>query len=277
MPRDPFPPATATPPVSRDRGAPRRIDDLRAQIHKLEQGGKTDHGAAIPFGIPAIDRHLPQGGLAPGALHEVTPASPADSGAATGFCATLLARFLDARPGEAEPGMALWCLNPASADAGEIYPPGLAQLALDPSRLLTIRLARDRDVLWAMEEALRSGGPAAVLGEVASVSLTESRRLQLAAGKSGASALLLRPPGRSPGPSAAVTRWRIAATPGAQDGWAALLDEPGRMCWRADLFRCRGGAPGGWLMEWCDETGNIALASPVFDRPDEPHRTSLAG
>lgn len=268
MPRDPFPPAPA---------APRRIDDLRAQIHQLEQGCRTGHGAAIPLGIPAIDRHLPQGGLAAGSLHEIMPASPADSGAATGFCATLLARFLDARPGEAEPGMALWCLNPASADAGEIYPPGLAQLALDPSRLLTIRLARDRDVLWAMEEALRSGGAAAVLGEVTSVSLTDSRRLQLAAGKSGASALLLRPPSRAPGPSAAVTRWRIAATPGVQDGWAALLDEPGRMCWQADLFRCRGGAPGGWLMEWCDETGNIALAAPVFDRPAEPCRTSLAG
>jgi protein ImuA len=250
---------------------------LRVQIHRLEQDCQTGHGAAIPLGIPAIDRHLPQGGLVSGSLHEIMPASPADSGAATGFCATLLARFLDARPGEAEPGMALWCLNPASADAGEIYPPGLAQIALDPSRLLTIRLARDKDVLWAMEEALRSGGATVVLGEVTSVSLTESRRLQLAAGKSGANALLLRPPDRSPGPSAAVTRWRITATPGAQDGWAALLEEPGRMCWRADLFRCRGGAPGNWLMEWCDEKDNFALATPVLDRSAEPRRTSLAG
>src|SRR6266446_3734285 len=43
---------------------------LRERIQRLE-GGAARPRTALPFGIKAIDQHLPEGGLALGALHEV--------------------------------------------------------------------------------------------------------------------------------------------------------------------------------------------------------------
>jgi len=46
------------------------IEELRARIRRLE-GASGRRRLVLPFGIKAIDRHLPGGGLALDALHEV--------------------------------------------------------------------------------------------------------------------------------------------------------------------------------------------------------------
>src|SRR6185312_725801 len=38
----------------------------------------------------------------------------------------------------------------------ELYGPGLLRLGLDPARLLLVRATRPSDLLWALEEALRT-------------------------------------------------------------------------------------------------------------------------
>ena len=48
----------------------RGIEELRERIQRLE-GAAGRRRMVLPFGIKAIDRHLPGGGLALGALHEV--------------------------------------------------------------------------------------------------------------------------------------------------------------------------------------------------------------
>jgi protein ImuA len=50
------------------QAAPRRaLDALRARIAEIEAGGRAPRGV-LPFGVPAIDARLPDGGLALGAL-----------------------------------------------------------------------------------------------------------------------------------------------------------------------------------------------------------------
>ncbi len=159
----------------------------------------------------------------------------------------------------------------------KIYPPALTPYGLDPSCLTVVKATRDTDVLWAMEEALRSSSFVAVLGELKEISMTASRRLQLAAEENDALTILLRPATKTPRLSAAVQRWRIMATPSHPRGFAAMLNEPGNACWKTTLFRSRGGTPGAWLLEWCDETDHLALAPPVCDRPDQPHNAGLTG
>jgi len=62
-----------------------------------------------------------------------------------------------------------------------IYPDGVAAYA-DPARLICARARRPEDLLWAMEEALRSGAAGLVVAELpAAPALTPVRRLQLAA------------------------------------------------------------------------------------------------
>jgi protein ImuA len=122
-----------------------------------------------------------------------------------------------------------------------------------------------------MEEGLRAPGAAAVVGEVGALTAVASRRLQLAAERSGITALLLRR-WRDGGqaareralPNMAVTRWRIAAAPSR-----LLPGEPGigRPRWRVELLRCRGGEPACWEVEVADATGHVSLASALANRP----------
>ena len=81
----------------------------------------------------------------------------------------------------------LWCLPRA-----DLHGPGLAACGLDPGRLVLVRAARDAEILWAMEEGLRTPDIAAVVGEVSVLPPMTSRRLQLAAEGSGIAAFLLR-------------------------------------------------------------------------------------
>lgn len=220
----------------------------------------------LPFGIAAIDRVLPGGGLARGALHEILGmgSDEEDGALAAAFAAGILGR-LAAQESLAGNAMVLWCLS-----RPDLYGPGLAAHGLDPANLVLVRASRDAEILWAMEEGLRAPGIAAVVGEVGTLTAVASRRLQLAAERSGITAFLLRR-WRDGGqavrernlPNAAVTRWRIATLP-SQPPWR----EPGvgRPRWRVELLRCRGGEPACWEVEVADATGHVSLAAALADR-----------
>lgn len=256
------------------------IGGLRARIGTLERTARPGHHAidalgqatgpaTLPFGVAALDRALPGGGLVLGRLHEV--AGPdTGSAAAMGFCAVLLAR-LSAR------GPVLWI-----ARRPDIHAPGFAAFApaaecggtLAFERLIAVRARRREEILWAMEEGLRAPALAAVLGEVPSVDLTASRRLQLAAEAHGVTGLLLSPGGADAlPPTAATTRWRVAAAPSQPASpWGGV----GAARWRVELLRCRGGRPDTWILEWCDETRDLTLVSPLRDRSADPEPAALA-
>jgi protein ImuA len=240
------------------------LPELRERIRRIERPIAALHGV-LPFGIAAIDRVLP-GGLARGALHEILGmGGDEEDGALTAaFAAGILGRL--AATGN---GMVLWCLP-----RPDLYGPGLAAHGLDPAHIMLVRASRDGEILWAMEEGLRAPGIAAVVGEVGTLAAVASRRLQLAAERSGITAFLLRR-WRDGGqatrervlPNAAVTRWRIAAVP-SQPPWG----EPGvgRPRWRVELLRCRGGEPACWEVEEADATGHVSLAAALADRPAAP-------
>jgi hypothetical protein len=117
------------------------VAELRRQIERLE--GSAQARAPLPFGIAAIDNHLPGGGLACGALHEVVKAGPAAEFASstTLFTAGIAARLK---------GPVLWCLT-----RRDLFAPGLASAGLLPSRVIYAEAYRDRDVLPLVEEGLR--------------------------------------------------------------------------------------------------------------------------
>jgi len=75
-----------SPPANNGIGA------LRERIRQIEQPAR--HGV-LPFGIAAIDRALPGGGLALGAVHEIMgqDGDEEDGAAAAGFAAGILARL----------------------------------------------------------------------------------------------------------------------------------------------------------------------------------------
>jgi protein ImuA len=233
---------------------------LRQKLALIERGGRGEI-PVLPFGVAAIDRMLPGGGLALGALHEVLGLGAAAEEAAEGaaFLAGILARLEPQRP-------VLWCLR-----RGDLHAPGLARHGLAPGRLILARAQSEADLLYAIEEGLKCRDLAAVVGEVEALPLTASRRLQLAAESSGVTAFALRRPrralvvGEEAQPTAALMRWRIAAVPAPAGAPAAPGFGP--RLWLAELLRCRGGVPGRWFVEACDATGHVHLAPALADRP----------
>lgn len=238
------------------------IDRLRLKLRSLQKpAGLEDAAGSLPLGIPAIDAAL-GGGLACGALHEIAAAGEAHVAAAAGF-ALRLTSFRGA--GEAhEPGMTknvVWVAEDmVLAESGALYGPGLDAFGLTPERLLTVTAARRRDLLWAMEEALRCRAVGAAIGELRHGALDSVtvRRLSLAAGESGALALLLRasPPHDA---STAATRWIVAAAP--HDGFALRLT------------RNRRGPLGSWTLQWSEDDERFVpathaqpVAAPAADR-----------
>jgi protein ImuA len=232
-----------------------RLQSLRAEVRAIESAGTAEARPCLPFGVEAIDARLAGGGLAGGALHEAAPdrSHLGDDAAATLFLASIAART---------EGPVLWALG-----RRDLFAPGLALAGLAPARLLYAECGRDEDVLAVMEEGLRHGGLGAVVGEAARVPMAATRRLQLAAEEGGTLALMLkrwRKGGADPlnEPSAAVTRWRIAAAP------SSPLPVPGigRARWSLTLARQRGGEPHLWTMEGPDHEGRLALPADAQHR-----------
>jgi len=171
-------------------------------------------------------------------------------------------------------GPVLWCLR-----RPDLYGPGLMAHGLDPARLVLASARRDDEILWAIEEGLRRPGLAAVVGEIGRLPMVASRRLQLAAERSGITAFLLRRWRNSEEaarererPSAAVTRWRIAALPAREVDDLRLRQLIGQPRWRVELLRCRGGVPAQWVVESgdvevADATGHVCLSAELADRP----------
>jgi len=208
-----------------------------------------------PIGLAEVDAHLPQGGLAGDALHEIAPETEGDMAAALGFVTALIVRL-------PRDGPVLWVIAPNKlADASHVHGHGLNGFGLDPGRLILVETRDERQAMWAMEEALRSKVPAAVAGTMAAeLDLKTSRRLHLAAEGAGLPLLLLRSASAT-GSSAAATRWRIAAAEAARDRFGLFV----RTRWRVKLERCRNGKPGEWLVEWDHVAYRFALAAAMAD------------
>lgn len=242
--------ANSGPPLELSPGStadpPARVPSLaeiRAAVRALDPGSDPNL-PSVPLGVPAIDGHLPWGGLALPGLHEIV-GMPAD-GAVVAFTAAILGRLGRGRP-------VLW----SSIRRPGLYGYGLAELGWDPANLVLARGRRPEDVLWQLEEGLRSGAVAAVVGEVVAPDLTASRRLQLAAEAALSPAIILLPSGAAPPQSVALTRWRVTSRPSPQ----------GRPVWSLDLQRCRGGIPARWCVEWDDEAVALSLAAEMADGP----------
>ena len=237
--------------------SPQEIRDLlRRRIAEIENRAiqltaSEEEMAALPrwhFGLEEVDRVLPNGALLYAALHEVEAKTHQDLAAASGFCIALVARLL-ASLKRSRRQTVLWCTRAhEEREFGALYGPGLKTLGLDPEQLLIVSLKNEQDLLWAMEEGLSTPRLAGVIGEVGAAGLTATRRLHLAARKSGVPALLLRRT-KDIVPTAARTRWRIsgaASTPEARDPKALDPKALGSAKWRVELLRCRGGRPEGF-------------------------------
>jgi protein ImuA len=258
------------------------LANLRGRIERLEAPGETHAFKRVPLGHAGADAML-RGGLAVGAMHEVF-SEGRQSGTATGFIAGLAGRLTARRP-------LVWVRQDFSEiESGALSMSGLAELGLDPRRLVSVHAADVDAALRTAADALACDAVGAVVlevwGEARQLDLVASRKLTLAAQASGVTCLVLRV-AAEPSPSTAETRWIVQAArspPTSQLGPAAALRLAaawgawGAPVFDAQLVRHRHGPVGRWIMEWkCDEclfSEPAAYPQPVAAAP--AHRSHQA-
>lgn len=170
-----------------------------------------------------------------GCIHEFCCTGPEDKGATAGFISGILSFLMDSD------GICAWIGNGTG-----MFPPALSSFGIDPSRVIFITLSREKDILWAMEEALKCEGLSAVIAETAQLDFKTSRRLQLAVEKSRVTGFVIRPD-LALQTTACVTRWHISPSRSfSQDGIPGI----GFPRWEVKLQKVRNGNPGQWTMEW---------------------------
>lgn len=219
------------------------LEALRRQVSHLERGSSPAGSGLFSTGSQTMDAAL-GGGLLRGALHEVFARQIMDEPSAASFAVTLALRAAEDLP-------VVWVRQDfVGLEMGEIYAPGLAELGLSPDRLILVRVRDAPSVLRAGEEAGRCPPLGAVLiepwGNPKVLDLVASRRLALAAGRSNVPLFMVRA-GGTPAPSAAATRWSIAAAPSAP----LEAEAPGHPAFAVSLMRDRAGSAGhNWIVEW---------------------------
>ena len=198
---------------------------------------------SAPLGYAGLDAAI-GGGLVRGRLHEVFAREPADGCGAAGFAAMLACL---AGQGDAP---LFWLREEAAERQGVLHAPGLAEIGVDPGRMVLVVTPDPVALLRAAVDVVRCASVGAAVIELwrrpRALDLTASRRLALAAEASGVTPLLLRI-AAEPGPSAAQTRWSVHAAPSD----AIEAGAPGPPAFVVRLLRQRGRPDGdAWHLEW---------------------------
>jgi len=242
---------------------------LRGSIERIEAHAGSARLDRAALGHAAADAVL-QGGLVHGALHEVFALETRQAGAATGFAAGIAARLARGRP-------LLWIRQDFGArEVGALAMTGLAELGLDPRRIVLVQAADAGMALRVGADALACDALGAVVldlwGEARAFDPVASRRYTLAAQTSGVGCVMLRT-SALPAVSTAETRWVVQA---ARSPKAAPWEAWGAPLLDTQLVRNRHGLTGRWIMEWkCDEClfRETAHSQPVAAAPaDRPHQ-----
>jgi len=212
------------------------INRLQKDILQWEGYRPSLLGTKQSFGLGVIEASFPNNVFPTGTVHELICENTEQATASVGFVSGLLSGLMQ------NGAACLWI-----SLSGNVYPVALKAFGIEPDRVVFVRLKKDKDVLWVMEEALKCTALAAVIGELRGIDFKQSRRLQLAVEQSRVTGFILRNRSNKMGSTACAARWHIKP----------LLSEPidglpglGFPRWQVELLRVRNGKPGNWMIEW---------------------------
>ena len=170
------------------------IKDLKEHILFL-QGYKRSTDNSIRINLGPIDNSFPNESFPLASTHEFIVERNEDSSATKGFICHIISELMNRN------GICIWVNS-----FENVFPPALKLFGVDPEKIVFIHVKRQKEILWVMEEALKCDGLAAVVGEIAEINFTETRRLQLAVEKSRVTGFIIRNKPRSINITACVSR-----------------------------------------------------------------------
>jgi protein ImuA len=238
---------------------------------------KENESAMSSYQALYVRPHIPQTNVTPpvsqcdprrllvAGFHELHGTSPGDETVALAFALSFAARA----SGNAPKSLCFCSAGGEAQERGDLYGHALTALGIQPERMLMITAAKEKDLLWTLEEAVASGAFGAVVGSLGPrerlYGFVASRRFKLRATASQTPLFLLRHRANG-GATAAQGRWKISVlpsrSPGEHAGYALL--GPPRL--RLTLERMEGSPPQSWETGF-DGTGDFDMAAFVEDRP----------
>jgi len=212
------------------------ISRLKREILPLEGLCVKRSESAMGLALGFMREAFPENQFPLGAVHEFISESAEAASSTTGFTSGILSGLMK------NGGAAVWI-----GKSPVLFPPALKAFGIPPDQVIFIDLKRDKDLLWAMEEALKCASLSAVIGEIPELSFTHSRRFQLAVEKSKTTGFILRTSPRILTPNSCVARWMIKPLPSISEDGLPGITYP---VWQVDLQKIRNGKPGSWIVEW---------------------------
>jgi protein ImuA len=207
------------------------IQSLQADILRL-QGFKSTSNVGLNTDLGSILSAFPNGSFPIGATHEFLSGCKEDTASTIGFIAGLLLPLMKNN------GAVLW-INSTRM----LFPPALKSFGIEPDRFLFVNLQKEKDMLWAMDEALKCNALAAVVGQIREIDFTISRRFQLSVEQSQVTGFIIRSNYRKLNTTACVSRWKITSLPGESEEDLPGIGFPK---WKVELLRMRNGKTGAW-------------------------------
>jgi protein ImuA len=215
------------------------LSQLQREILPLQGYKPALHNKVLDADLGPIRHSFPGSKFPLGAVHEFICDDDEGAAATFGFVSALAASLMHSG------GTAFW-IGPTCTT----FPPALKAFGLEPERILFVELKNEKDILWAVEEALKCGALAAVVGEVRNLTFNASRRLQLAVERSKVTGFLFRRRLQKLDTTASLTRWKISPTASmAPDD----LPGVGFPQWKIELLKVRNGRTGSWQVQWIEK------------------------
>jgi len=233
------------------------ISQLQKDILRLQGYRSVQQDNAPVIDLGPVNTAFPNGVFPTGVIHEFLCPLTEQAAATSGFVSALTGSLMQFG------GACIWI-----SVSRTLFPPSLKTFGIEPHRVVFIDLQRTKDALWALEEALKCEGLAAVIAELPEIGFTQSRRLQLAVEQSKVTGFILRTSSRSVGTTASAARWQITPLPSAMENDMPGVGYPR---WQIELLKVRNGRNGVWKMEWSEGRYTV-LQEPSTSRNVQPHQ-----
>ena len=234
----------------------------------------------LQFDDPALDTAL-SGGINLGALTELRSQETRQTGAASAFTWILahqMQSFLKQKHNEDLPIVFISETSPR-LEGGQIYPPGLMSLGINPATCLFIQPRSLHDALWVAELTAKQKSVAATILEVRgnpqNLDMAGTRRLHLRAQSAGRPFFLLRQAGEEEA-TAARLRLGVQSAPAAlralpsQRAFSNSLSNP---AFQITLEKSKNPAPQSFILEWNHDSHSFTTRSKdISSNPVDFHQ-----
>jgi protein ImuA len=211
------------------------LSSLRKQILLME--GFKEPILTEETKLGRINEAFPNGVFPFSALHEFFSFNQEEVSASSAFISGLLSSRVS------KVATVVWI-----GSSIKVFPPSLKWFGIEPHCVVFLHVKKEKDIPWAIHEALSCSSLLAVVGEMPEMSIKASRRFQLAIEHAGVGCFILR---KNPKNllTTAVSRWHIQPLPTNSVDRLPGLAHPR---WKVDLLKVRNGKTGSWNIEWAN-------------------------